>query len=82
MQARVRFREFARQRRRDAVARCEQRHAVEQVRVADHEGHGHRLAERAAQAQHDAADDARLGRRPIPSASPAPVRTRRASPQQ
>ena len=29
--------------------------------VADDEGHGHRLAERAAQAQHDAADDAGLG---------------------
>ena len=53
--------ELVGQRRRDAVGGLEQRQRVELVEVADDEGHRHRLAERAAQAEHDAADDAGLG---------------------
>ena len=38
-----------------------QQRGADAVRVADHEGDGHGLAERAAQAQHDAADHAGAG---------------------
>ena len=37
--------------------------AGQAVGVADHEGHRHRLAERAAEAEHDRADDADAGLR-------------------
>ena len=51
--------ELVGERRGDRVAGLEQRRA-DLVRVADDERHRHRLAERAAEAQHDAADDADL----------------------
>ena len=56
------FRKLQRHQRGDGVAWAEQA-GGDAVRVADHEGDRHRLAERAAQPQHDAADDgdARVG---------------------
>ena len=61
VQAGRRFAELVGQRRRDAVRRLEERERVELVEVADDEGHRHRLADRPAEAEHDAADDAGLG---------------------
>src|SRR6266704_4261693 len=52
--------EFVGQRRGDAVAWLEQRDASEDVDVADQEGHGHGLAQRPSEPEHDAADDADL----------------------
>ena len=54
------FREFQRDDRGDRVARAEQRRR-DPVGVADHEGHRHGLAERAAEAEHDPAHDRRAG---------------------
>ena len=47
------------------------------VGVADDEGHRHRLAERAAEAEHDAADHADLRCRAAPRATPPPRWSRR-----
>ena len=60
MQVADRLGEFVGERRGDAVAGREQRGA-QAVGVADDEGHRHGFAERAAEAQHHAADDADLG---------------------
>ncbi len=58
------FGEFVGEHRGDAVGRREQRDLVELALVADDEGDGHRLAERADPlAQHHAAHDAGLGER-------------------
>ena len=70
-----RLREFVRDRRGDRRSRREQRRA-DPVRVADHECHGHGFAERAAETEHDAADDA--GSRPWQHDVPDDIPLRRA----
>src|ERR1700682_5756254 len=52
--------EFVGERRCNGIARLVER-AADAVGIADDEGYRHRLAKSAAQAQHDAADDANLG---------------------
>ncbi len=61
VQARRGLAELVGQRRGDAVGGLEQRERIELVEVADDERHRHRLADGAAEAEHDAADDAGLG---------------------
>ncbi|MPM40442.1 hypothetical protein SDC9_87083 [bioreactor metagenome] len=61
MQAFACFGELIGQRRGDAVGSLEDRQRIQLVHVADHEGHGHGLAQRAAQAQHHATEHASLG---------------------
>ena len=63
MQAAFRFREFIGQRRGNTVARHIQRSAVELIGVTDNKGDGHGFTQRAAQAEHDAANHPVFGER-------------------